>query len=344
MIRVELAKCTERRLNRPRRSATLMPVCVGGRMYTEALFAAVVVVIVVTGGFFHLRSKRTRATASSRVDNSLHLSTQDREAALERVRAAVDDLLQGVSGNLSTIEGDAQRYGRALAEHRESLERIATVEDLRELEQRLLEQVKDVQAANDRYRRELDASNRTVAEQQRELERLRQAAAVDFLTELPNRRQLDERMREEMGRAKRHNQRFSLVVFDLDHFKRINDEFGHAAGDRVLRAIAQLLHDQKRASDFLARYGGEEFVMLLPETPLENALRLAEKIRRRVHEAEFQFQKQRVRVTLSAGVGEVAPESDSSESLFDRVDAALYQAKREGRDRVCSAATPTVPT
>lgn len=309
-------------------------------MYTEALFAAAVIVIVVSGGFLHLRSRRPTAADSKSTDISIHLTPQDREAALERVRAAVDDLLSGVSGNLTAIEGDAHRYGRALAEHRESLERMATVEDLRELEQRLLQQVKDVQGANDRYRRELDASNQKVAEQQKELERLHQAAAVDFLTELPNRRQLDERMREEMGRAKRYGQRFSLVVFDLDHFKRVNDEFGHAAGDRVLRAIAQLLHEQKRSSDFLARFGGEEFVMLLPETPLENALRLAEKICGRVREAEFQFQKQHVRVRLSAGVGEVAPDLDTSESLFDRVDAALYQAKREGRDRVCVAPPP----
>ncbi len=313
-------------------------------MFEDTLFAAGVVVLVASGagGLFHLHRRSRRAASnvspSSAADDQL--TAQDREAALERVRAAVDDLLSGVSGNLTAIEGDAHRYGRALAEHRESLERMATIDDLRDLEQRMLQQVKDVQGANDRYRRELDVANQKVVEQQKELERLHQAAAVDFLTELPNRRQLDERMREEMGRAKRYNQRFSLVVFDLDHFKRVNDDFGHAAGDRILRAIAQLMHEQKRSSDFLARYGGEEFVMLLPETPLENAVQLAEKIRARVREAEYQFQKRLVRITLSAGVGEVEPATDSPESLFDRVDAALYQAKREGRDRVCVVEAP----
>jgi diguanylate cyclase len=315
-------------------------------MNTETLFAAAVIVLITTGagGLFHFHRRSRRAAPN--MDRSPRftedaLSAQEREAALERVRTAVDDLLQGVSGNLTALDGDAHRYGRALAEHRDSLERMATIEDLRELEQRLLEQVKEVQGANDRYRRDLDVANQTVAAQQKELERLQRAATVDFLTELPNRRQLDARLREEMGRAKRYGQRFSIVVYDLDHFKQVNDDFGHAAGDRVLRAIAQLLHEQKRSSDFLARYGGEEFVMLLPETPLDNAVQLAQKLCARVRECEFQFQKKPLQITVSAGVGEVVPEIDTPESLFDRVDGALYQAKREGRDRVCVVESPT---
>ncbi len=311
-------------------------------MTWQVLFAAAVVVFVTAGagGFWRSRSRRGPQTPAASQRTGA-LSSEEQAVALERVKTAVHDLLTGVSGNLDAMQGNSHRYGRALEQHRESLERMATIEDLRELERRLLDQVKDVQGANDTYRRALDAANQKVAEQQKELVLLQQSAAIDFLTELPNRRQLDERMREEMGRAKRYSHRFSIVVFDLDHFKRVNDDFGHAAGDRVLRAMARLLDDQKRSSDFLARYGGEEFVLLLPETPLENAVRLAEKIRDRVRETEFQFQKSVVKVTLSAGVGEVSPEWDSAESLFDRVDAALYEAKREGRNRVCVAPSPS---
>jgi diguanylate cyclase (GGDEF)-like protein len=312
-------------------------------MTTELLFAAAVIVLVTGagGGIWHLRARNSRgALARSVPSKTIQMSSDDHAFALERIKTAVHELLHGVSGNLDAMQGDSHRYGRALAEHRESLEQMATVEDLRELELRLLDQVKEVQGANELYRRELDAANRKVAEQQQELVKLQRAAGVDFLTELPNRRQLDERMREEFGRAKRYGHLFSIVVFDLDHFKRINDEFGHAAGDRVLRSLAQLLYDQKRSSDFLARYGGEEFVMLLPETPLENAIRLAGKICDRIRATEFQFQKQIVRITLSAGVGEVVPAIDTAESLFDRVDSALYEAKRLGRDRVCAAPSP----
>jgi diguanylate cyclase len=240
------------------------------------------------------------------------------------------------------MTGDSTNYGRALEAHQESLERMATIEDLRELERRLLEQVKDVQSANDRYRRDLDAANLRVQEQQKDLERLQGSVGVDFLTELPNRQRLDEHLAELMSRAERYGQRFSMVLLDIDHFKDINDLHGHAAGDRVLRAIAQLLAENKRASDFLARYGGEEFVLLLPETTLDNAVALAGKLRERVSARNFQFQTQPIRLTLSAGVGEVTPGADTAESLFDRVDKALYEAKNEGRDRVRAAPSPQV--
>jgi diguanylate cyclase len=307
------------------------------------VLVAVVIVLVLggAGGFWGLRSARLRGrTNAGSVDRADTLTAREREAALDLVKSAVHDLLHGVSGQLDTMQGDTSRYGRALQEHRDSLERTATIEDLRELEGRLLDQVKGVQGANDRYRRELDAANVTVAEQRKDLEQLHRAAGVDFLTELPNRRQLEERMREEMGRAKRYGQGFSVIVLDIDHFKRINDEHGHVAGDRVLRAIARRLFDEKRASDFLARYGGEEFVMLLPETPLENAVRLAEKICENIRGTQFRFQNQPVQITLSAGVGEVTPGADTAESLFERVDAALYRAKREGRNKVCASDAP----
>lgn len=307
------------------------------------VFGAVIIVLVTSGagGLWHVRRRRRQpAKRAAGTVTADAMTTEEKEVALELVKTAVHDLLHGVSGQVDAMQGDSHRYGRALEVHRESLERMATAEDLREMEQRLLEQVKTIQGANDRYRRELDAANTRVAEQQKELERLHHAAGVDFLTELPNRRQLDERLREEFGRAKRYGQHFSIIILDIDHFKKVNDEHGHPAGDRVLRAIARILFDQKRASDFLARYGGEEFVMLLPETPLESASLLAVKLCGIIRGTEFQFQKQKVQITLSAGVGEVVPGVDTPESLFERVDAALYRAKREGRDRVCESRSP----
>lgn len=268
------------------------------------------------------------------------MARAEKDAAIARIETAVTDLLMGVSSSVTAMTGESTKYGRALEQHRQSLERMATVQDLRELERRLIEQVQEVQAANDKYRRELDAANLQVAEQQKDLESLRGRVGVDFLTELPNRQRLDEQMREYMNRAERYGQKFSLVVLDIDHFKSINDEHGHTAGDRVLRAIAQLLAENKRASDFLARYGGEEFVLLLPETTLENASSIAQKTCDRVRARNFQFQTQPIRLTLSAGVGEVAPGRDTAESLFERVDKALYDAKESGRDRVCVSATP----
>lgn len=309
-------------------------------MYTVVAFAAVAIIVITSSAGGVWLSRRNRQHRGHAAPSGGNMDREEKEAAIARIETAVTDLLTGVSGSLNTMTGDSTKYGRALEQHRQSLERMATVEDLRELERRLLEQVKEVQSANDRYRRELDAANLRVVEQQKDLEQLRGRVGVDFLTELPNRQRLDEQMIEYMNRAERYGQKFSILVLDIDHFKRINDEHGHTAGDRVLRAIAQLLAENKRASDFLARYGGEEFVLLLPETTLESASSIAEKICERVRNRSFQFQTLPIRLTLSAGVGEVAPGRDTAESLFERVDKALYDAKDGGRDRVCVAATP----
>jgi len=308
-------------------------------MYLVVAFAAVAIIVITSsaGGMWLSRRKRQHGGPAVAVEP---MGREEKEAALARIETAVTDLMMGVSGSLNTMTGDSTKYGRALEQHKQSLERMATIEDLRELERRLLEQVQEVQSANDKYRRELDAANLQMMEQQKDLEQLRGRVGVDFLTELPNRQRLDEQMREYMNRAERYGQKFSIVVLDIDHFKSINDEHGHQAGDRVLRAIGQLLAENKRASDFLARYGGEEFVLLLPETALDNAATIAQKFCDRVRARNFQFQTQPIRLTLSAGIGEVAPGRDTAESLFARVDKALYDAKNGGRDRVCVSSTP----
>jgi diguanylate cyclase len=114
----------------------------------------------------------------------------------------------------------------------------------------------------------------------------------------------------------------------------VNDSYGHLAGDRVLRAVAKLLDEQKRVSDFLARYGGEEFALILPETPADHAKVLAEKARTMVAGTKFRYEEELIQITISAGVGEVAAHKESAEDLFARVDAALYRAKEKGRNRV----------
>ncbi len=315
-------------------------------MYTATAFVAVAVIVVTSslGGIWLSRRRRARGAVSAHAESGALASGADRAATLERIEAAVTELLTEVTSSLSLMTGDSTKYGSALEQHRQSLERIATIEDLRELERRLIEQVKDVQSANDRYRRELDAANLRVHEQQKDLERLQRNVGVDFLTKLPNRQRLEESIRELMNRAERYGQRFAIVIFDIDRFKAINDEFGHAAGDRVLRAVADLLAEDKRASDILARYGGEEFVLLLPQTALDSAARLAEKICERIRVRNFQFQTQPIRLTVSAGVGEVAPGQDTAESLFERVDKALYRAKSDGRNRVYVSESPAPRT
>jgi len=171
--------------------------------------------------------------------------------------------------------------------------------------------------------------------------RLLRSGFTDVLTGWHNRRYLAVRLSEELARARRDGVRLVCLMLDIDHFKRVNDNWGHAAGDAVLREIAQRIESQVRASDVAARYGGEEFVVLLPGTDVASALLLAERIRTAVSATPVNLPNgETVTITASIGISDVrpAPEADDlknvGDSLIARADVALYAAKSAGRDRV----------
>lgn len=175
-------------------------------------------------------------------------------------------------------------------------------------------------------------------EQRAEMFRIRAEDAhlesrTDPLTGLPNRLAYDQKFAEEIERFQRYGTAFSLCVGDLDHFKRINDQYGHLAGDKVLRLTSKVLFNNLRGVDFVARFGGEEFVILMPSTTGENARLAADKICKAVEQSPFNFQGDPVQVTLSLGGAEIR-EGDTAETLFNRADAAVYEAKRAGRNCV----------
>ena len=157
-------------------------------------------------------------------------------------------------------------------------------------------------------------------------------AMHDPLTGLPNRRAYIERRDQEVARWQRYRQPLSLLIWDIDWFKRINDRYGHKSGDRALVLVGQLLLNNCRETDFVARYGGEEFVMLLPNTEAENALVLAEAIRTTIANTGFHFNGEAVELTVSCGISEFR-NGDHQEAVFERADQALYQAKQSGRNR-----------
>lgn len=165
------------------------------------------------------------------------------------------------------------------------------------------------------------------------LEVQRQKALLDPLTALPNRAAWDDRLQLEVARQQRYGGQLLLAVLDVDHFKRINDSFGHLAGDRVLKIIANELRKRLRKTDFIARFGGEEFALLLPETPSEAGLKLLDGLRMGIEGCPFHFKGARIQVTLSGGLASFA-EVDRAEQVFERADQALYRAKGAGRNRV----------
>ncbi len=167
--------------------------------------------------------------------------------------------------------------------------------------------------------------------------RLEHLATTDPLTGLLNRRALSDRLTTEMERALRYDTSVALLLVDLDHFKRVNDTYGHLAGDGVLRTVAELLTEQARSSDLVARYGGEEFLIVLPETDDAGAHVLAERMRERVAEHAFRAWEDGPTLQLTASIGIATFPSErieSVEDLFARADRALYRAKADGRDRV----------
>ncbi|HEY9107063.1 MAG TPA: diguanylate cyclase [Roseateles sp.] len=186
----------------------------------------------------------------------------------------------------------------------------------------------------------LSRIRRRLAEQREELARalaqLQAIATRDDLTGLPNRRQMQALMDQELLRSLRHGHGFCVALLDLDHFKRVNDRHGHAAGDLVLRAFAQASQAALRATDVIARWGGEEFLVLLPDTAMPMALVGMERLRQRVADMAVDVgDGVRVSVTVSIGLTEHHADDTLAQTLA-RADQLLYQAKAEGRDRICS--------
>ena len=269
----------------------------------------------------------------------------------ERLAAFLGTLTEAHEGYSESVES-ARNFNQELREQVSGLQAsVQEAVDLpslkRALEQRLdglLSTVGDHQRQREGREEEvavrLKALSQRVAEMEQEaqgfrdhLEEQRQKALTDPLTGLANRAGWAERLDLEVARWRRYGGELLLAVLDIDHFKRINDGYGHLAGDKVLKIIAGELVKRLRKTDFLARFGGEEFVLLVPSTPLEGGQQLLETLRSAVESCPFHFRGEPVTITLSGGLTAFVP-GESGETAFGRADQALYKAKREGRNRV----------
>ncbi|MFL1407609.1 diguanylate cyclase [Marinobacter sp. M1N3S26] len=266
--------------------------------------------------------------------SSLHGHLSDHADVIEGRRTSAAELERALRAELSELGGSLETSSD-LSELRTSvsghIERIArTVEAFRTQEDRREQQVSEQMM----LMREKVVAMETHCDQVREqLERERARALTDILTQLPNREAWDERLRFEHQRWQRYGRPVTLAMIDIDYFKRVNDSFGHKAGDRVLQLVAKAIQERLRSTDFLARYGGEEFVAILPETSPEQAAGMLDEIRRHVADMPFHFQGQPVRVTVSSGFSGFR-ENVEPDLIFDEADKALYQAKTHGRNRV----------
>ncbi|MFJ3051421.1 GGDEF domain-containing protein [Pseudomonas nitroreducens] len=269
----------------------------------------------------------------------------------ERLGAFLDGL-QAVQENHSGSSSSARDLDDSLREQVSGLqESVLEATDLEGLKRHVESRLQGLVGTMDRFREEREAREREVGERiqslvtrvasmeeeartfQANIEDQRQKAMTDALTGLPNRAALTERLDLEVARWQRYGGDLLLAVLDVDHFKRINDDFGHLAGDKVLKIIANELAKRVRKTDFIARFGGEEFVVLLPATPLEGGQQLLDVLRGAIEACPFHFKGERLSITCSAGLTAFR-EGERAETVFERADQALYRAKRGGRNRL----------
>ena len=225
----------------------------------------------------------------------------------------------------------------------EVLARVQTNLKLRRLRTQFEHQADDLRLVNEQLQSEIAERKRTtelVQAANRELElaltREQQLARTDLLTGVNNRLRFFEFAEHTFLVAARYQQPLSIIMLDIDHFKNVNDEFGHLAGDQMLVRVAQVAQAQLRSADIIARYGGEEFVVVLPMTTAPQTMSIAERIRTSVADVRVETEKGVARVTLSLGIAETlhAPKDESVENVLHRADEALYVAKETGRNRV----------
>ncbi|WP_339489225.1 sensor domain-containing diguanylate cyclase [Pseudomonas sp. EL_65y_Pfl2_R95] len=249
-----------------------------------------------------VNSERALDTELREQVDGLNVSVQQ-ATDLNNLKGLVDNRLSGLLGTMEQYQSQRDERERQVTERLQMLvERVANMEQ------------------------EATGFRQHIEEQ-------RQKALIDSLTGLPNRAAWSERLEIELARWQRYNGHLLLAIIDIDHFKRINDAYGHLAGDKVLKIIASELHKRMRATDFIARFGGEEFVVLLPSTPLDGGLKLLDTLRSAIEQCPFHFKGEPVTITLSAGVTAFA-EGERSDEVFERADQALYRAKNLGRNRI----------
>ena len=264
-----------------------------------------------------------------------HIAEID-EAVAQRVSQGFEKVMVEISASTAQAADEAGQFGQVLKNWSDDL---ATGKNLTTLSHGiadLLRYSRDMQHTVQTLNAHLEETHREVESLRKEVSRAREEAMIDALTGLANRRSFDRVLNTLLAEVPANGTGPCLLIADIDHFKRINDTYGHVFGDKVIRAIARILRDNVKGKDLAARYGGEEFVIILPDTPLTGASSLAETIRRTVAGSRIKragSDEIVASVTISLGVAHHCP-GESERDLLARADQALYQSKQQGRNRV----------
>lgn len=243
---------------------------------------------------------------------------------LHRLAQHVHGLVRDVHGQVDEHQSEIQRIRHELHSDPNDQDSIAAA---------IFRSVSKVIEVNERLQDQLFHAEQELDEKEREIESHMAAARTDALTSLPNRRAFDDAMKQQAALQQRNGTRYGLIHLDIDHFKQLNDRWGHPAGDEVLKSVAAALRRAARQTDLVARIGGEEFSVVLPDVSEAEVIVASERIRAAVEAVAIQIQGVEVPVTISVGAALVA-RGEAGKSLIDRSDAALYASKEGGRNCV----------
>jgi diguanylate cyclase len=268
----------------------------------------------------------------------LYLDNQETEqldARLSDLHTLLYQVLQGVANACSHTE----LFSETLRQQNQALSGNPSLEDLRSIAGTLLEATSRSIQRNQLMQEQLESVEQQTQNLQKEVRKLRDEASTDPLTGLYNRKALNQQMQSLLATAEElQDHPFSILMLDIDHFKRFNDQYGHIIGDEVIRRVGMTMKALIRENDFAARFGGEEFTVLLPSTPLDDAVRIARTIHQAIAKLTLVRRSTQERlpgITVSVGAAMARPE-DNCESLLERADQALYLAKEGGRNRIAT--------
>ena len=253
------------------------------------------------------------------------------------------DIIDLLAKAMVTLDTNNQQYNRKIYQQSEKIEQITRLDDIKKIKQSLITEIENIQKTvrekQDRDSRQLQILSRKVNALHFELEQAKAESVTDGLTGICNRKAFDRYLEERIRQNGIAGNAFSVLMVDIDNFKKINDAYGHPIGDRVLLAVAHKCRSLIRHEDFIARYGGEEFVIVLPHASLRNALKKAKLICKAISATRYCLDEvsagQVLSISVSIGVSIFQP-GDTDKTLIDRADQALYIAKRAGKNRVVS--------
>lgn len=258
------------------------------------------------------------------------------EQKLDNSRELVDlvrTLISAVTEKTGHLADDLGQKSRDMRESIDALERADEKQEIGNLLKIILATTHTIQSTVEDAHKEISASQGMLEDMRNELQEAKRQVLLDPLTGARNRFGMDTSVAQELSRARRNGSKFTLAMLDVDFFKKINDEYGHEVGDLALMYFSQVSRSVLREADTLYRYGGEEFLVTFPETDIQGAVFVFDRLRQMLNKSPMTYGKHKIRMTFSGGIATMREEDDPS-ALLSRADRALYQAKQQGRDRV----------